>query len=578
MHLFSLKNDIIHKEGDFMKILLTTLNAKYIHTNLALRWLYVTRNPNDDVMIYEFTVKDNLEVCAQKIAQESPDVIGISVYIWNSEETKEWILKIKKLLPNVRIILGGPEVSFDANSWLDLPIECVLRGEGEKGFWEICHQRKIVDGYLSKERQSDVQYAKVDLSWLEQFESPYFLEMDQEISKNRYCYIETSRGCPYHCSYCLSSCDNDVRFFSENYVLETLQRLSKKSCKQVKFLDRTFNVNPNRALKIAKSIANLDVEYSFQVEVVADCISEELLSFFEEGNQERFRFEVGVQSFNKESLRAVCRDQDLEKLKEVVMKLNRVGHHLHVDLIAGLPYEDLSSFKNSYVELFSCFSDEIQVGILKLLKGTALRRQAIKFGIEFNLEAPYEIKKTNWLSEKDIKEIEWLYQATEKLYNSGRCRNILKTLFDKDVDVFEILKETGRKMQQFSSQIQTRDMFLFLIESLQDVDCPLTEEERRALFSSDYYRLFKQKPKRLFDQDVDHSLRKEVYEQLIEQKIFNEQDLYRYGKLEWGYFNNKILLQLFLYSKMQQLPQEFWIEKDGETYGIMDCNAKQAQN
>lgn len=553
-----------------MKIVLTTLNAKYIHTNLALRWLYVAKDSDSDVVIHEFTIRDDLDRCADIIAKENPDVIGISIYIWNSEETKTWILKLKERCPEVRIILGGPEVTYDSTHWLSLPIECILRGEGERTFWQVVHGEVDVDGYLSTATQSTVAVAKTDIQWLETLPKPYFLEMDKITQANRYHYIETSRGCPYQCSYCLSSLENQVRLFSEEYVLDVFNQLEKQTCKQVKFLDRTFNIYPQRAYTFAKKIQEMDVQYSFQVEVVADTLSEELLTFFKT-YPERFRFEIGVQSFNEKTLQAVSRNQNLPRLVSVIKELNQAGNHLHVDLIAGLPFEDYASFKESFLQLFACFSDEIQIGILKLLPGTKLRTHASEMNLVYDECAPYTVQETPWITAKELQNIGYLYQATEKLYNSSRLRQSLNYLFQEGVDIFELFVQCGKKMSEFIGQIQIKDMFLMVFESLKN-KTNLSEKELEALLSVDYYRLFKQKPTRLFDNQPLQEQRKMVFKSLMDQALFSEQELNQYGKLEWGFHAGNLQLLLILYSSKQELPRQFWIQEQGdEQYGIMDC-------
>ena len=321
-----------------MKVVLTTLNAKYIHKNLALRWLYVSRIPEAEVELMEFVIKDDLERISDQIASRQPEVIGISVYIWNADLTRKWIAILKRKLPHVRILIGGPEVSYQCEDWLDTGIEAVLRGEGEKTFWQAVRREADIDGLVSRSYVSPVAYARVDLNWLETLESPYWLAMDEEAMAHRYLYLETSRGCPYHCAYCLSSADNRVRMFSEAYVLRQLAPLAERTVKQVKFLDRTYNVMPERALRIARFIETLPPSINFQFEVVADTISEAMLDFFEqEADPARYRFEIGVQSLNSKTLEAVDRRQDNQRLLEVTSRLLKRGYICHLDLIAGLP-------------------------------------------------------------------------------------------------------------------------------------------------------------------------------------------------------------------------------------------------
>lgn len=542
-----------------MKVLLTTLNAKYIHTNLALRWLYVARDPKFDVLIKEFTIRDYLEDIVLQINEIKPDIIGLSIYIWNNEESKRLVLLIKELLPNVRIIIGGPEVSYEVDDWLDYPIECILQGEGEKIFWQACRNETNIDGYVSSKYQSDTKYAKVEIDWLETLESPYFLEMDNEQRKNRYLYIETSRGCPYQCSYCLSSLDRKVRMFSNEYIIKQLKMLELYDCKQVKFLDRTFNVHPQRALLIAQTIEQLNVNFSFQFEIVADTLNEELLEFFENSNKDRYRFEVGVQSFNKKTLDAVSRYQDLDKLITNIKRLHQAGCLLHVDLIGGLPYEDLSSFKESFTKLYSCHSGEIQVGLLKLLKGTRLKNQSDEFGFMFEENAPYTIMQTKWLSQNDVMIIQDVYHAVEKLYNNQKASETLDYCFDKGYPIFDIFASVGAKIRANKSQIQVDSLFMFLYESLSEYKI-LKDNILKALINNDYYMHFKQVPKNLFLDDLDKATIRSLSKQWVQHSMFDEYELYNYGKIKYGLHNNKIAYQVLFYNSQHTKPKRVWVE------------------
>lgn len=546
-----------------MKVILTTLNAKFIHTSLALRWLYVARDAAFDTEIQEYTIRDNLDEVALKLVESKPDIIGLSIYIWNQEESKELVRKIAKLNASIRILIGGPEVSYEYSDWLSLPIEGVLRGEGEISFWKACRQEEEIEGFVSTSVQSEIAYAKVDLRWLETLESPYFLAFDLENQKNRYLYIETSRGCPYRCSYCLSSLDNQVRLYSEEYIMNILKQLEGKSCKQVKFLDRTFNVKPERALKIAKCIEQLDVDFSFQFEVVLDTMNEAMLSFFEHANKERFRFEVGVQSFNQHTLNSVHRVQDLDKLVANIKRLSLAGCILHVDLIGGLPHEDLNSFKDSYTRLFACGATEIQVGILKLLKGTTLRNQASNYGFVYEEGSPYTILETSWLSSEEINVIENVYQATEKCYNNGRIRGTLDTCFQMGYPIFEVMSLLGLKMKEFDGQVQIRDYFLmaFDVLSTMKLSDPLII---KALLNTDYYMNFRQNPKPLFNDEISGEKKKELYKLWINRQYFDEQILYNYGKIRLGFYKNQIMIQTLIYDAKQNYPKRYWFSLEGE--------------
>lgn len=529
-----------------MKVVLTTLNAKYIHKNLALRWLYVSRIPEADVELMEFVIKDDLEQISDQIALRKPEVIGISVYIWNARQTRAWIAILKRKLPQVRILIGGPEVSYECAAWLDTGIEAVLRGEGEKTFWQAVRGDRDIDGYVSHDYISPVAYARVDLNWLETLESPYWLAMDADSMAHRYLYLETSRGCPYHCAYCLSSADNQVRMFSEDYVLRQLAPLAKHAVKQVKFLDRTYNVMPQRALRIARFIETLPPTINFQFEVVADTISEAMLDFFEqEALPSRYRFEIGVQSLNVKTLEAVCRRQNNPRLIEVTRRLLNHGYLCHLDLIAGLPYEDLASFERSYNGLFAIAPSELQVGILKLLKGTSMMNLAEGWQMKFEFQPPYSVCETAWLSPADLEVVKCVDLATEKLLNSGRCRKCLQEVFQDhpDLSPFALMARAGAFLQRLPHPYQLKDLYEQLIAALLG---DLEAQEAQARVNTDYLMQSAQRQKPLAITHVNAQQRKEIRRILVQQMDFDEQQVYNYTQIDFGWHAGQRQIQIVL--------------------------------
>lgn len=542
-----------------MKVLLTTLNAKYIHKNLALRWLYVSRPKGMEVIVKEFVIRDDLAKITAQIQQEKPDVIGISVYIWNAQPCQQWIQMLHQALPDTRIIIGGPEVTYEYEPWLDLPIQAVLRGEGEKTFWQAVAKEEGIDGYASKEYISPVAYAKVSIAWLETLESPYYLEMDQQQMTTRYLYLETSRGCPYQCSYCLSSLDRQVRMFSLPYVLNQLEKLKTIEVKQVKFLDRTYNVDPHRALEIARYIETLPLGLSFQFEIVADTLSEELLQFFEtEANPKRYRFEIGVQSLNEKTLKAVSRHQDNEKLKEVVQRLLSHGYIAHLDLIAGLPYEAMDSFEQSFLGLFELHPSEIQVGILKLLKGTSLKSQVDQWGIQYSQASPYTVVSTNWMKQEELESIEDVYHATEKYYNSGRLRNAIDLLIEQNPQLspFQFLMDLGKRMQHLANPYQLADLYSLCFLEMAEV---VSELEASARVNTDYYMNCHKRPKRFHPYQPSVALKKELRKRLVGMD-FDEGLIYNYTNVEYGWHNQQVELQVLIYHDEQSKPERHWFQ------------------
>lgn len=544
-----------------MKVLLTTMNAKFIHVNLALRWIYVAQDKGHQTDLKEYTIKDDIANIVQEIIQGNYDVIGLSIYIWNVDQMRQLIQQLRAANYTNRIVIGGPEVSYSIDDWLEIGVDAILQGEGEVTFWQYVNYKEDIDGLITKNYRSKVKFSKVNLNYLETLESPYFLPFDDENRQHRYLYLETSRGCPYQCSYCLSSLDSNVRSFSEEYIIKQLKMLETHPCKQVKFLDRTFNVNPKRALLLAQTIENLAVNFNFQLEIVVDTLSAELLNFFDTADVNKYRFEIGIQSFNLETLKAVHRYQNFAKLKSNIQRLQKIGYTMHIDLIAGLPYEDFASFKQSYHQLFSFKAGEIQVGILKLLKGTSLAKQSEQYGFIANKHAPYDVYQTKWLTKEELIKIGYLYHATEKLYNNGRLRKTLITLFDYGYDIFSILINVGRKMENQRKNIQVIHYFNFLYEELVNCEGCFDEFTLQALLKTDYYRIFKQQPKRLFAKNITQQQEKKFIEKLVVEKNYDPHLLYNYGRIEYGFNEGQVQYQLIIYQKDHKLPKIEWIGK-----------------
>lgn len=545
-----------------MKILLTTLNAKFIHKNLALRWLYVASPMKENTYIKEYTIKDDINRIANEIICGRYDVVCFSCYIWNIEETKKIIQLIKQEY-NPKILIGGPEVSFESEYLLDEGVDAICIGEGEKANWEyiqsLDHPHPI-EGIITKEFKTS-KYAYCDLKENEMYENPYFLDMDLKDMKNRYLYLETSRGCPYNCAYCLSSTDKKLRIFSEDYVMNTLERIKNSEIRQVKLLDRTFNCMPERALKIARYMNEECKNQIFQFEIVAETLSEQLIDFFiHEADKKRFRFEVGVQSFNQKTLQAVGRYQDNDKLKRVMKRLIDAGCILHVDLIAGLPYEDLESFKQSFNELFSVHAAELQCGILKLLKGTALKRKDKEYGYVYETKPPYSILKTNWLSEEDLIRINYVAYAVEKFYNSNKLRRSIDLLLELGYfsNAFDLFYECGLRLSKYERHYYDHDLVMILKE--------ITKNDLRvdAILLSDYMALHKQKPKKLELSKVSKEEIKDCYNKLIEKGCCHQKECYHYGRVEY-YYDSEICYQVLIYNHEHTYPTR-WIIKGEEIY------------
>ncbi len=442
------------------KVLLVALNSKYIHTCLAVRYIKAYADKHSracDFDILEETVNADLDEILGKILGVKPDIIGFSCYIWNIECVKALCKKLKEESPQAVIILGGPEVSFNPQDYIKLPyIDYVQCGEGEKAITALADSlalnKEIPDNfgicYIADGSQVISQpYRENDLTTLE---SPYTKEYLAAVS-GRIAYIESTRGCPFSCAFCLSGSDSGVRCFDEKYVQDAIIKLWNSGAKTVKFVDRTFNANADHADKIISFILGqnerMENKVCFHFEIAADILKESTLALLEKAPVGLFQIEAGLQSFNQMTLQSVMRKTDTEKVCENVKRLVKSGNvHTHIDLIAGLPHEDINSFKESFNKAYGVGAHMLQLGFLKLLYGSKLRERTKENGMDFNPDAPYEIKSTEWLSVDDVEILKNVEDANEKISNSGRFKCSLEYVFEKSGKTpFDLFLGFGKK-------------------------------------------------------------------------------------------------------------------------------------
>lgn len=416
-----------------MNILLVGISAKFIHPTLAIHLLqqYAAQQYGVHSQTVEFTINQYDDMILAEIYRLSPDLVGFSCYIWNYGMICRLIPTLKKVLPHTKVFVGGPEVSFDAAQALtETGADFVLSGEGEEPFSRLC---------LAMENDSPLD-AVPSLSWndsdgfhqnppappLDLAKLP-FVYGDLRGFENRILYYEAQRGCPFNCQYCLSSVDKGVRFQPLEKVLSELQCFLDAQVPQVKFVDRTFNTNAHFAMSIWKYLAEHDNGITnFHFEMESDLITEEQIQFLATVRPGLFQFEIGVQSVNPHTLRAVDRRTDFDKLKRIAAALRQNRNiHLHLDLIAGLPYENYQSFAESFDWVYSLCPDQFQLGFLKLLKGSGLRRDAAKYGILWRDEPPYEVLATDALPFSDLLYLKDIEQLVETYYNSSRFQAAL---------------------------------------------------------------------------------------------------------------------------------------------------------
>ncbi len=436
-----------------IKTLLVGINAKYIHTSLAVRSIemYCKEN-NTNVNIKEFTINNDEDKIINEIYEEKPDFLGFSCYIWNINIILEIISTIKKLLPNVKIFVGGPEVSYEYDYIFEKGIDIVCIGEGEKTVKELIdkfNEKKCIDksfenvNGIAFKLENDIIVTK-DRNLLQLDEIPFVYKNGLEGTEHKILYYEASRGCPYSCQYCLSSLEKGLRFLSEKRVKEDLDFFLKNNVKQVKFVDRTFNCNKKFALLIWNYLIDNDNGITnFHFEISADIVDDDMLNVLKNARVGLFQFEIGVQSTNDATLDEIKRKTNLQKLFDKVDKIKNLKNiHQHLDLIAGLPFEDYDIFKKSFNDVFNVYPEQFQLGFLKLLKGSGLRINAEKYGIVYKDKAPYEVLYTNLIDYDKMNMLKNIEEMIETYYNSGKAINTIKygiKFFNSPFDFFEQL-------------------------------------------------------------------------------------------------------------------------------------------
>ncbi|MDO5714528.1 MAG: DUF4080 domain-containing protein [Tissierellia bacterium] len=458
-----------------MKILLTTLNSKFIHTNLAIRYLQNTL-PKGEVEIAEFTINQPKEYVYRKILEKEPDILGWSVYIWNHKETIEICQMIKQVCPNTKIILGGPEVSYDSVKLMEkYPfIDFIISHEGEDTFPELVESikgnlpYKDILGITYRDQSQVIENRNRPLvKNLNLIPFPYNTEED---FTNKIIYYESSRGCPFHCEFCLSSTIQGLRFLSMDRIKEDLGKLIQLPIGQIKFVDRTFNAREEDAMEIMNFlIKHAPKHMNFHFEVTAHLVSEKMLDFLKKAPKGMFQLEVGIQSTHNPTVQRIGRTTDFERLEEVVTKIKSYGNiHQHVDLILGLPYEGLEEFRESFNNTFRLGAEKIQVGFLKCLKGSGLRRDAKELGLIFDPNPPYEILSTPWMDAQTLIKLKYFEDVIEKFLNEEyfQLSNqfVMKESGMDPFTYFFILSEFWEKKGFGDRAIGRRELYQILYE------------------------------------------------------------------------------------------------------------------
>ena len=436
-----------------MKILLVACNAKYIHSNLAVYDLQAYASDYaDHIVLKEYTINQQKDDIMRDIYLEHPDVVCVSCYIWNLSFVKELMADLIKILPGADFWAGGPEVSYDAEKFLteNSEFKGVMVGEGEETFKELAGY------YVEKNPQNlkdmtGICYRDGDQiihnGWRQimDLSSIPFIYKDLSEFKNRIIYYESSRGCPFSCSYCLSSIDKKLRFRDTETVKKELQFFIDNKVPQVKFVDRTFNCKHDHAMAIWKYINEHDNGVTnFHFEISADLLREEELQEMSTMRPGLIQLEIGVQSTNPDTIKAIHRTMDFEKLKGIVDRIHSFGNiHQHLDLIAGLPYEDYDSFRHSFNDVYALKPQQLQLGFLKVLKGSHMMEMCREYDIVYKTQEPYEVLSTKWLDYDHVLKLKTVENMVEVYYNSGQFQNTLEYLEKFFPDAFSIYERLG---------------------------------------------------------------------------------------------------------------------------------------
>lgn len=469
-----------------MKVLLTTLNARYIHSSLAVRYLEkACRKKGYQLAVAEFTINDHPDKITAAIFQSSADVVAFSCYIWNIVMTLEIADRLKKVRPESLIVLGGPEVSFEAGSMLEgnKQIDYIISGEGEAALPELL--AAIKKGCLEPEQIKGLVYRKDNIVQINGIRKPAcdpdllpfpYEQRDLQHLSDKIIYYESARGCPYNCSYCLSSTGQGVRYLPLERVKKELLFFIENEVRLVKFVDRSFNSRKERAMAIFRFLVEHKKNTTFHFEVTAHLLDREIIDYLSSVPDRLFQFEIGVQSTNPTTLRLIDRKSGFKRIKGNIERLKEGGKvNLHLDLIAGLPDEDYQSLQKSFNDVFQLKPDQLQLGFLKLLKGTKIRKEAEQYGYKYSTSPPYEVLKNNSLTYQEIIKLKGIASILNKYYNSAAFEKSLNYLiannyqsafnFFADLSAFFVSKGLDQFMHSRASLYDILfDFYLFKIK------------------------------------------------------------------------------------------------------------------
>ncbi len=553
-----------------MKILLTAINAKYIHSNLAVYSLRAYANQHlkqeegeMQVELAEYTINQQFDDIMMDLYEKNPDVLCLSCYIWNLSYVEQLVREIGKIRPELPIWLGGPEVSYDAEDVLArLPqVKGVMKGEGEQTFFEICkcyQSGKTEDADWENVAGITVQCGKHSDGTVGEIRTnPWRLPMnlsevpfvyeDMKDFEHKIIYYETSRGCPFSCSYCLSSIDKKLRFRDLELVKKELQFFIDHKVPQVKFVDRTFNCKHDRSIAIWKYLMEHDNGITnFHFEVAADLLNDEEISLIQQMRPGLIQLEIGVQSTNKETICEIHRTMDFDKVAEIVGRVHEGKNiHQHLDLIAGLPFEDIQSFAKSFDDVYALKPQQLQLGFLKVLKGSYMEQQKEQYGLIYKSEPPYEVLFTKWISYEDVLRLKGIEEMVEVYYNSRQFEHTLEELeqeFTSMFDMYEKIWEFYKKENLHKVQHKRSARYEILLAFIQEI-CPEKKARYRELLTYDYYLRENAKTRPAFA--GENALAKDVARNFYEKESEEHKYLTTYGKFDKNQMRKMTHLEYF---------------------------------
>ena len=572
-----------------MKFLLTALNAKYIHSNPAIYGLraYAGTELREHIEIAEYTINNYLSDILADIYKKQPDVIAFSCYIWNWNMIQELIVELHKVMPDLPIWLGGPEVSFDAQEIVDTysMVTGIMIGEGEVTF------KELLEHYVAGKKDQDLEKIAglclragftpirelTDLSGLP------FLYEDLDEFANKIIYYESSRGCPYRCSYCLSSIDKTVRLRDINIVKKELQFFLDNKVPQVKFVDRTFNCNHQHAMEVWQYILENDNGVTnFHFEISADILNEAEISLLHQMRPGLVQLEIGVQSTNPDTLQAINRTMSVEKLERIVASIYGGNNiHQHLDLIAGLPFEDYDSFGRSFNRVYAMKPEQLQLGFLKVLKGSEMHQRAQEFGIVYLEKPPYEVLFTKWLPYNQVLQLKKIEEMVELYYNSNQFTHtigFLEQTFSSPFAMFEAMADFYEKKGFFVTHPARAYRYHILLDFAETYDS-INREIYCELLTYDMY--LRENLKSRPDFAVDLIPYKEKIRAFYKEEESNRTYLSTYAQYDYKQMSKMTHLEIFHYpvwDSSKMAPYLIQADSTVEYFILFDYQARNPLN